>query len=86
MRLSPEEEDRLLLTAIEHAMDMREDLAAAHSRVRQLSKHELEQLCCALGAMVDPNVAVPVMAWWRCFAPTEAEAAARRAVLLGEEA
>ncbi len=75
--MTPAEEDRLLLTAIEHAMDVREDLAAAHRRVRAMGKFELEQLCCALAAMVDPNTPIPVMAWWRVFAPTSAEAAAR---------
>lgn len=70
--LTPEEEDQLLVDAIAFAMDMRDDLAAAHRSVRQMPRDRLEALVCALGAMVDPNCPLPVMAWWRALAPKEA--------------
>lgn len=63
--LTPEEEDQLLVDAIALAMDIRDDLAQAHRAVRSLERLRLEQICVALGAMVDPNVPLPVMAWWR---------------------
>lgn len=66
--MTPAEEDRLLAQAITFAMDMREDLAAAHRTVRHLDRADLEALTCTLGAMVDPNLPLPVMAWWRAFA------------------
>lgn len=66
--LKPEEEDQLLVEAITVAMDMREDLRAAHLRLRQMDRLRLEQVCCTLAAMVDPNVKLPVMAWWRVLA------------------
>jgi len=72
--VTPGEEDRLLAQAIAFAMDMREDLAAAHRTVRYLDRADLEALTCALGAMVDPNLPLPVMAWWRTLA-TAREAA-----------
>lgn len=72
--MSPEEEDRLLAQAIAFAMDVREDLLAAHRTVRYLDRDELEALTCALGAMVDPNLPLPVMAWWRSL-PQSREAA-----------
>jgi len=70
--LTPEEEDQLLVDAIALAMDVRDDLATAHRTVRHLDRGRLEQLCCALAAMVDPNLPLPVMAWWRALAPKEA--------------
>lgn len=63
--LTPEQEDQLLVEAITVSMDMREDLRAAHLRLRQMDRLHLEQVCCVLAAMVDPNVKLPVMAWWR---------------------
>lgn len=72
--MSPQEEDRLLAQAIAFSMDMREDLAAAHRTVRYLEREQLEALACALGAMVDPNCPLPVMAWWRAL-PQAREAA-----------
>ena len=66
--LTPQEEDQLLVDAIAVAMDIRDDLAQAHRTVRSLERARLEQICVALGAMVDPNVPLPVMAWWRVFA------------------
>lgn len=70
--LTPEEEDRLLADAIALVMDVRDDLAQAHRTVRHLGKDQLEQLCCALAAMVDPNCPLPVLAWWRALTPEEA--------------
>lgn len=58
-------EDRLAAQALSLAMDMREDLGAAHRTVRYLSRLELEQLCCVLAAMVDVNKSFAAMAWWR---------------------
>lgn len=69
--MTPKEEDQLLLEAIEFAMDMREDLTAAHRRVRHLDRARLEHMACVLGAMVDPNIPLPVMAWWRQYALME---------------
>lgn len=63
--LTPEEEDQLLVDAIALSMDVREDLAAAHRRVAYADRRQLERLCIALAAMVDPNIPLPVMAWWR---------------------
>lgn len=62
---TPAEEDQLLVEAITVAMDMREDLRAAHLRLRQMDRLRLEQVACVLAAMVDPNIKLPVMAWWR---------------------
>lgn len=58
-------EDRLATAALVLAGDMRSDLGAAHRTVRYLSKPELEQLCCVLAAMVDPDQPFNRMAWWR---------------------
>lgn len=63
--MSPAEEDQLLVEAITVAMDMRENLRDAHLRLRQMDRLHLEQVCCVLAAMVDPDVKLPVMAWWR---------------------
>lgn len=65
--LTPEEEDQLLVDAIALAMDIRDDLAQAHRTIRSLDRLRLEQVCVALAAMVDPNVPLPVMAWWRAL-------------------
>lgn len=66
--LTPPEEDQLLVDAIALAMDVREDLAAAHRAIRHADRSRLEQLTVALAAMVDPNIPLPVMAWWRVYA------------------
>ena len=66
--LTPDEEDQLLVDAIAVAMDVRDDLAQAHRTIRSLERLRLEQICVALAAMVDPNVPLPVMAWWRVLA------------------
>jgi len=63
--LTPEEEDQLLVEAITVAMDMREDLRAAHLRLRQMDRLRLEQVCCVLGAMVEADLELSKMAWWR---------------------
>lgn len=65
--MTPAEEDRLLVEAITVAMDMRENLRDAHLRLRQMDRLHLEQVCCVLAAMVDPDVKLPVMAWWRAL-------------------
>ena len=67
--LTPEEEDQLLVEAITVAMDMRENLRDAHLRLRQMDRLRLEQVSCVLAAMVDPDIKLPVMAWWRTLAP-----------------
>lgn len=66
--LTPQEEDQLLVEAITVAMDMRDNLRDAHLRLRQMDRLRLEQVCCTLAAMVDPDIKLPVMAWWRVFA------------------
>ncbi len=63
--MTPEQEDQLLVDAIAIAMDVRDDLAQAHRTVHSLERDRLEQVCVALAAMVDPNIPLPVMAWWR---------------------
>jgi hypothetical protein len=65
--LTPEEEDQLLVDAIALAMDIRDDLAQAHRTIHSLERLRLEQVCVALAAMVDPNLPLPVMAWWRAL-------------------
>jgi hypothetical protein len=65
--MTPAEEDQLLVEAITVAMDMRENLRDAHLRLRQMDRLHLEQVCCVLAAMVDPDVKLPVMAWWRAL-------------------
>jgi hypothetical protein len=69
--LTPEEEDQLLLDAIALAMETREDITAAHRIIRSLGRLQLEQMCTALALMVDPDVPLHDMAWWRNLAPQE---------------
>jgi hypothetical protein len=66
--VTPKEEDQLLVDAIALAMDVRDDLAAAHRTIRHADRTQLERLTVALAAMVDPNIPLPVMAWWRVYA------------------
>lgn len=63
--LTPDEEDQLLVDAIALAMDVRDDLRAAHLKVLHVERRQLERLAITLAAMVDPNIPLPVMAWWR---------------------
>lgn len=65
-------EDHLAAQALALAVDIREDLGAAHRTVRALDRLELEQVCCVLAAMVDVSASFPAMAWWRSLAGREA--------------
>lgn len=63
--MDPADEDRLAATAVTLALDMREDLAAAHRTVRYASREELEQLVCTLAAALPVDIPWSQLAWWR---------------------
>ncbi|GAA1026878.1 hypothetical protein GCM10009557_06160 [Virgisporangium ochraceum] len=58
-------EDRLAYQAVGLAQDIRDDVAAAHRRIRRLDRLELEQLCCVLAAMAPVDKPLREIAWWR---------------------
>ena len=60
-------EDRLAAHALGMAQDVREDVAAAHRRVRSYTRLELEQMCCVLAAMAPVDVPLRDIAWWRAL-------------------
>lgn len=62
--VSAELEDELLHTALQLADYLRRDVPAAHRITAQLDRLELEQVCCVLAALVDPDWS-PTVAWWR---------------------
>lgn len=63
--MTEEELTQLVLDTIAFSMEMHEDIPAAHRILRSLDRLRLEQLCCVLGAMVDPNGPLEDMTWWR---------------------
>lgn len=68
-------EDRLASDALSLVQDIRFDRLAAHRTLRAMDRLELEQVACALAAMVDPSVRFNVLAWWRVdIRPTEVAA------------
>lgn len=70
--LNDDELTQLALDAIAFSMEMHEDIPTAHRILATLTPLRVQQLCCVLGAMVDPNRPLEVMAWWRDLAPGEA--------------
>lgn len=58
-------EDRLAATACMLVQDIRNDRDAAHRTLAAMDRLELEQVTCVLAAMVDPDINLNVMAWWR---------------------
>lgn len=73
--MSPDEEDQLLLDSIALAMEVRDDLGTAQRRIRYADRTQLERFAITLAAMVDPDVPLHQMAWWRDLAPEAREAA-----------
>jgi hypothetical protein len=70
--VTPEEEDRLIASALVLAQDMREDLAAAHRTVRALERDDLERLAWVLAAAFPIDQPLSSIAWWRFLAKEDA--------------
>lgn len=78
--MDPADEDRLAATAVTLALDMREDLAAAHRAVRHMDRLELEQVACILAAAVPVDIPWQSLAWWRTLRPAPTGGASREVV------